>query len=193
MEDISTHIRGVNAALAKKWLLERFGEETFSKICEKISPEACQMLRDPDPNEWYVVSLTREVYEAIDQELGRANPLVLEEFGRFEVEQSVKGFLRYLARFLTVQQLFNRAKAFWKSFNRGGGIDTGPVIEEGDRKKSTVFIRGSRIGSSGCRVLEGYIEHLIARTGVHDIKVAKKACVNKGDNVCSWEVSWKDK
>jgi predicted hydrocarbon binding protein len=193
MEDISTHIRGVNAVLAKKWLLECFGEETYKTICDRISPDARQMLQDPDPNEWYEVSLTKEVYDAMDRELGRENPLALEEFGRFEVEQSVKGFLRYLARFLTVQQLFNRAKAFWKSFNRGGGIDTGPVIEEADRKKSTVFIRGSKIGSAGCKVLDGYIEHLIAQTGVQDIKVEKKACVNKGDKVCSWEVSWKDK
>ncbi|NLI97397.1 hypothetical protein GX441_01910 [bacterium] len=191
MEDISTHIRGVNAVLIRKWLSERFGQDTLDKICSKISPQACAMLREPDPNEWYPVSLTKEAYEAIDLELGATYPEALHDFGNYEVEQSVKGFLSFLAKFLTVQQLFKRAKAFWKSFNRGGGIETDPVVEEAGRKKSTVYILGSRIGQAGCKVLEGYIELLIAQTGVHDVKVVKKKCVNKGDTVCSWEVSWK--
>ncbi|MBN2378736.1 hypothetical protein JXM67_02905 [candidate division WOR-3 bacterium] len=190
MEEISTYIRGVNSVLLKKWLSERFGEETLNEICAVISPEAGEMLRNPDPNEWYPVSLTKEAYEAIDRKLTPKYPQALQDFGRFEVEQSVKGFLRYLARFLTVQQLFKRAKAFWKSYNRGGFIETDPVIEEEGRKKSKVFIHGSRIGPAGCKVLSGFIELLVAQTGVHDIKVEKKTCIHKGDKVCSWEVSW---
>jgi predicted hydrocarbon binding protein len=192
MEDISTHMRGVNSILLRKWLLQRFGEETLDKINAKISPEACKMLKNPVPNEWYPSSLTKEIYEIIDDELSPEYPDALRDFGRFSAEQSIRGFLRFLTRFLTVPQLFKRAQAFWKSYNKGGSIETGAVTEEGGRKRSTVIIRGSGVGAPGCKVLEGFIEVLMAQTGAHNIEVEKKTCIHKGDKVCSWEVSWED-
>jgi hypothetical protein len=190
MEDVTTHMRGVNAALIKKWLLQRFGEETLAQISAKISPEARKMLETPVPNEWYPAPLTREIYKVLDEELSPQHPDALFDYGRFSAEQSISGFLRYLTRFVTVQQLIRRAQAFWKSYNKGGSIEAGAVTEENGRKKSVVTIRGSGVGASGCKVLQGYLEVLIAKTGVRDLKVEKKTCIYKGDEACSWEVSW---
>ncbi len=194
MEDVTTHMRGVNAVFLKKWLLERFGEETLNQVSAKISPQAREMLENPVSDKWYSTSLTKEIYKIIDGELSPKHPDALSDFGRFSADRSIRGFLRYLTRFLTVQQLFKRAQAFWKSYNKGGGIETGPMIDENGREKTTVFIRGSSgVGSPGCKVLGGYIEVLIAQTGVRDIAVEKKTCTHRGDKVCSWEVSWKHK
>lgn len=191
MEDITTHMRGTNAVFLKKWLSDRYGEETLAQILAVIGPLAREMLESPDPNKWYATSLTKEVYEVLDNKLSPENPDALVDFGRFSAELSIKGFLRYLTRLLTVQQLFKRAKAFWKSYNRGGSIETDTITEEAGRKKTTVYVRGtSDIGPPGCKVLQGYIEVLISRTGVHDIVVDKKSCIHKGDKTCSWEVSW---
>ncbi|NLI97398.1 hypothetical protein GX441_01915 [bacterium] len=191
MNDTMGFMRGTNSIFLKKWLVEKYGQETFEQISAKISPKAREMLESADPNKWYETSLTKEIYDAIDKKLHSSNPDALIDFGRFSAEMSVKGFLRYLTRLLTVQQLFKRAEAFWKSYNKGGGIRTDEITEENGRKKTTVYVSGtSGIGAQGCKVLEGYIEVLISRTGVHDIVVKKKTCVNKGDKDCSWDVSW---
>ncbi|MBN2378735.1 hypothetical protein JXM67_02900 [candidate division WOR-3 bacterium] len=191
MEDVTTHMRGMNSVFLKKWISERYGEDTLNQISAKVSSLAREMLESPNPNKWYATSLTKEIYEVLDRKLSPNNPDALVDFGRFSAELSIKGFLRYLTRLLTVQQLFKRAKAFWKSYNKGGSIETDPITEEEGRKKTTVYVRGtSGVGPQGCKVLEGYIEVLISRTGVNDIVIEKKTCIHKGDKTCSWRVSW---
>ncbi len=194
MEDATTHMRGVNAVFLKKWLLESFGEETLNQISDKIDPEARDLLLNPVSDKWYASSLTQEIYKVIDKQLGPKHPDALIDFGKFSAERSIRGFLRYLTRFLTVQQLFKRAGAFWKTYNKGGGIRSDEITENEGREQTTVYVSGtSGIGAPGCKVLEGYLGVLVSQAGVHDIVVKKKTCVHKGNDVCSWEVSWKSK
>jgi hypothetical protein len=192
VEDVTTHMKGINAALIRKWLLQRFGEEALNKICTKISPEACDMLQNAVSNEWYPVALTADIYQAIDEELSHEYPDVLADYGRFSADQSVKGFLRYLTRLLTVQQLIKRAQAFWKNYNKGGSIEASAVTEENGRKKTTVTIRGLGTGDSGRKVLDGFLEVLISQTGVRNVKVEKNPCIPEAEKLWCWEVSWEE-
>ncbi|MBN2378742.1 hypothetical protein JXM67_02935 [candidate division WOR-3 bacterium] len=185
-------MRGINAVLIRKWLLQRFGEETFDKISSKISLEARNMLKNTVSNEWYPIALTTEIYKVIDDELSPEYPDVMKEYGRFSAEQSVKGFLRYLTRLLTVQQLTKRAQAFWKNYNKGGSIEAGAVTEENGRKKAIVTIRGLSTGDSGRKVLDGFLEVLISQTGVRNIEVKNKSGIPPRNKVLHWVVSWEE-
>jgi predicted hydrocarbon binding protein len=190
LEDV-TFERGINAFLLKNWLMERFGMDGLRNVMGKISTGARAMLEDPVLNKWYPVSEVREVFETIHNLYAEDNPGILVEYGRFAAERSLKGFLRYLARLLTIEQLTKRMGAFWKQYHQGGFISAGKVEEKGDSRTITVTVSGYSMGISGCRVITGYLEGLIPMANVRDVEVKEKTCIHRGDRTCSWEVRWK--
>lgn len=164
--------------------------EGLRNVMGKIGDRSRTMLEDPVLNEWYPVSLVKEVFETIHDLYDPNCPGILVEYGRFAAERSLKGFLRYLTRLLTIEQLTKRMAAFWKQYHQGGSINAGKVEKEGDLKIITVTVKGFNLGLPGCQVITGYLEGLIPMTKVTDVKVEEKTCVYRGDHACSWKVSW---
>ncbi|MBD3284699.1 hypothetical protein GF359_00005 [candidate division WOR-3 bacterium] len=135
----------------------------------------------------------REIYHAVDKAFGGKDPGLFYELGRHGVEVSIKGFLRFLARnLMSVEQLLKRTNAFWKNYHRGGEIQTSRVSKKGNRRILNVTIKGFNIARHACIELSGYIECLTRKAGAKDVKVAEKACIHKGDDVCSWIISWEE-
>ncbi len=157
----------------------------------RIGAESKAMLEDPVLNRWYPVSQVREVFDSIYNLYEKDHPGILIEYGRFAAERSLKGFLRYLARLLTIEQLTKRMGAFWKQYHQGGSISAGKVEEEGNSRTITVMVSGYDLGIPGCQVITGYLEGLIPMANVKDVKVTEKTCIHRGDRACSWEASWK--
>jgi predicted hydrocarbon binding protein len=186
-----THDRGVNAVLMKSWLLERFGAEGLAKVGEKLSPQAAEMLQKPVPGDWYPIQLVSEIYNAIFEEYDSSHPGILTDYGRFAADRSVKGFLRYLARLMTMESLIKRMSAFWKQYHKGGGISAGEFCEDGDLKTTLITVAGFKLGVPGCQAIKGYIEGLIPLAKVKDVEVVEKSCIYRGDGSCTWLASWR--
>lgn len=148
------------------------------------------MLSEPVPADWYPVHLMKEVYQAVDDEFTSDDPDSLIKMGRFVAEASIKGFLRYLARLLTVEQLIKRVGRFWKHYHKGGSIEAEEYKDEQGRKKGVVRIYGYPGGEAGCKAIQGYIEAILAIAGARELRVEKKTCIHKGDDYCSWDISW---
>jgi len=179
--------KGVNAFLIRLWLKENYGESGLANMIARLSQDSKEMLIAPVSSEWYPVVLLKETYSAMSDAYGTSK---LTEYGRFAAEHSLKGFLRYLTRFLSMQQLIKRMGAFWKQYHKGGGISAGEVYLNGDRKEVTVTVRARELGKAGCDVIQGYLEGLIPLTKVTDPRIQKQTCIHKGDEVCTWLVSW---
>jgi predicted hydrocarbon binding protein len=185
-----THERGINGVLIKNWLKERFGTQGLDAINHKLSPKASGMLQDPVMSDWYPAELVAEIFKAIEYEYKDRYPDILVEYGRYAADKSVKGFLRYLARLITIETLTKRMMAFWKQYHKGGSISAGEFAEAPGRKMTVVTVEGFEFGPPGCEVIQGYLEALIPFANVKDVKVKEKTCIYKGDLQCSWEVSW---
>jgi len=181
---------GVNLVLVSMWLKERSGEEGFNEIKNKLSPKTCEDIENPSPGEWYPVSCMREIFDAVAAEFCPRYPDALVDYGRFAAEKSVKGFLRYLTRFLSMNQLIKRMGAFWKQYHKGGSLTAGEVTEENGRRKVLVTVQSSELGTNACQVIHGYLHGVIPLTNVSNIKIEKLTCVHKGNDSCSWLVSW---
>jgi hypothetical protein len=190
MESKVTHDSGINAALIKKWIISRFGEETLTKITDELSPEARKMLEKPSANEWYPAHLLTEIYMVVHKHLGKGNPRILLEYGRFAAEESTSSLLRYLVRFISMDTAINRIRAFWKHYHKGGEIKATEMDDEAGRKKRLITISGYFPSEAGCQVQEGYFLYIAEKTGVSEARVEKKTCVYHGNDSCSWELSW---
>ncbi|NLI97399.1 hypothetical protein GX441_01920 [bacterium] len=190
MESEVTHDSGINAALMKKWIITRFGEGKLESILSELSAEAGTMLEKPSPNEWYPAHLLTEIYLVAHKQLGKDNPRILLEYGRFAAEESTSSLLRYLVRFISMDTAINRMRAFWKHYHKGGEIKAKEMDEIAGRKRRLISISGYFPGEPGCQVQEGYFLYIAEKTGVSKPRVEKKTCVYHGDSCCSWEVSW---
>ncbi|MBN2378741.1 hypothetical protein JXM67_02930 [candidate division WOR-3 bacterium] len=187
-----THERGVNATLVKLYIRDRFGEEGVKKVSARLNPDSREMFFNVVSNKWFPVELMNEIYEALDREFGKENPDLYRDYGRFEVDRSIKGFLKFLVRnLMSVEQLLKRTQAFWKNYHKGGVLETSSIWEDKGLKHVTVSIEKFNLYPKVCSELEGFMEGLVLRTGASNVSIEEKSCIHKGDKNCSWEVSWK--
>ena len=148
------------------------------------------MLASPVGSNWYPVELTREVYNAISDVLGKKNPRVLADYGYYSAERSITGVLRFLMKLVDTNKMVKRMGAFWRFYHKGGKTSAGELIQESGRKKRIISYYGYDAGRFGCLVFEGYARALTEKAGGKNVNIAKKNCIYKGDDCCSWLVSW---
>ncbi|MBN2378737.1 hypothetical protein JXM67_02910 [candidate division WOR-3 bacterium] len=189
MEDVVTHEKGVEAVLIKSWL-EQYYSSDMEEIIDKLSPDARDMITSPAANQWYPLELMKEVYTVIYEVTKEKDPKAIVDYGRFSAERSASGLLRFLMKFIDMNKLIERMKAFWKHYHKGGKITASELVEEAGRKKRIVAYHGYDAGQAACLAPLGYLKAIAERAGAKNVKVLEKTCIHKGDKVCSWEVSW---
>ncbi len=190
MEDTVTHDKGVEVFQIRDWLKQRASPEEMERIQEKLSPAAREMFSSPVVSEWYPVELIGELYTAIYDVFKDKDPRALVDYGRFSAEQSSSGLLKFLMKFIDMDTVIKRMKAFWKHYHKGGKITASDLAEEAGRKKRIIYFHGYDAGEAACLSPEGYLTVIAQRSGAKNVTVAKMGCIHKGDGVCSWEVSW---
>ncbi len=190
MEDIVTHDKGVEVFQIKTWLEQRSSPLEVEKVYQRLGPEARDMFASPAANQWYPVELIRELYTAIFDVFKDKDPRMLVDYGRFSAEQSSSGLLKFLMRFIDMDTVIKRMKTFWKHYHQGGKITASELVEEEGRKKRIISFHGYDAGEAACLSPEGFLTVIAQRSGAKNVVVTKKACIHKGDDCCSWEVSW---
>lgn len=184
--------KGTTAALTRKWLIERFGEEAPLKITSQLSPETREMFETPAPNQWYSQMLLRELYEKIDAAFGNGDPNFFREYGRYDAARTTSGPLRYLLRLASGVQVLKRAQSFWKHYFKGSILEIKDLSEDEGHVNVKLIARNFNEGVPGCRILEGYFEVVFTKTGVKNLEIKEESCVYKGDEYCSWNISWQE-
>jgi hypothetical protein len=192
MKDSQPHDRGIILHDVRLWLRERFGEDAITRVIARLSQKAKAAFSEPVVHKWYPVELTKEVYEAIDAEFSAQYPDTLASLGKSIAQRGVKSFLKYLVRLVSVKTIIGRGGSIWQRYHNSGSIKATILEEEGVNKRGIVTITDYNAGPVWCKLMNGYIETLVASTGARNIAVEKKNCIHKGDKVCSWQVNWEE-
>ena len=190
MKDVATHDRGVTPVFVKSWLEERHQRSDIEKIHKKLSPEAYNMITSPVGSTWYPLELIREIFNAIFDVLGEKDPRVLADYGYYAAERSITVFLRFLMKLIDTDKMVKRIGAFWKFYHNGGKMTAGELIQKSGHKERIISCYGYDAGEPFCLVFEGYARALTERAGGKNVLITKKNCIYKGDDCCSWLVSW---
>ncbi|MBD3286480.1 hypothetical protein GF359_07955 [candidate division WOR-3 bacterium] len=185
--------RGVTPVLVKLWVKDRFGQEGVEKVTARLEGDALDMFENPVSNNWYPVTYLKQIYSAISDEFGKDKPSLFTDYGRFDAENSTKGALRFLMRLVSGKNLIKRVRTFWKHYVKGASLDITDIKKKDGHTEITLVMEGYDAGPPGCRAIEGYIQTLLPKAGVHDVKITEKTCIHKGDDICSWLVSWDEK
>lgn len=192
MPDKDAFEKGSTAVLTRKWLVELFGEQAVPKVLQLLSPEARNMFENPVPSQWYSQDLLRELFETIDGLFGKGDPNFFRAYGRYDADRATSGPLRYLLRIASGIQVLKRAQSFWKHYFKGSILEIENLKQEKGATAVTIIARNFNEGLPGCRILEGYFEVVFTKAGVRNLAVKEKTCSFKGDDFCSWELSWQE-
>jgi hypothetical protein len=190
MDSSKVRDRGIMPRYVRLWLLERFGEEGITRVLARLAPEAAEMFSHPVPHEWYPVSLMKELLGAVDAEFSTAHPDALRSLGSFVADHSVRGFLKYLARLVSMQKALARVGLIWRRYHDGGSVETSILKKDDARVEGILTIKDYDAGPVWCKLMDAYLETFAASTGAKNVKVEKKDCIHKGDADCSWHISW---
>jgi len=184
--------RGIFPRYSKLWLLEQFGQDGFDKIKDKVSAQTKKMLDKPVPHDWYPAELSRELYEAIEEEFSSRYPNAMFDLGSFIAKRSMAGFLKYLVRMASVEQVINRLERIWLRYHDSGSARGDIIGKEDERFYGILSIKDYNAGPKWCKLMDGYIKTFLTQTGVRRVKAEKKECIHKGDDICSWIISWEE-
>jgi len=190
MDSSEVKDRGVLPRYVRLWIVYRFGEKGLARVLDRLGPQTKAMLTKPVPHEWYPVSLTKELYRAVDVEFSTAHPDALHSLGSFIADHSVRGFLKYLARLVSMQKVLARVGLIWRRYHDGGSVETSILKKDDARVEGILTIKDYDAGQVWCKLMDAYLETFAASTGAKNVKVEKKDCIHTGDDVCSWHISW---
>lgn len=192
MRSLANHDRGILAYDVAFWIAERFGPEGAARVMENLTPETRAMFTNPVPNAWYPVELMAELYSVLDETFTPQDPEALISLGRFMAHHGVRGFIKFLVSLISVKPIIWRISSLWRYYHEGGSVEVPILIDDGKHHEGILAVKDYDAGGAWCKILEGYIEVLVASTGATNVKVKKTSCIHSGDKICSWLVNWED-
>jgi hypothetical protein len=184
--------RGIFPRYTRLWLRERLGQEGLDRVMNKISPQARAMLEKPVPQNWYPTEYMTEIYEAIEAEPESGKKGLLSDLGAFMAKRSMSGFLKYMVRLASVEQVINRLERIWLRYHDRGSAEGSILGKKGERYHGILSIMEYNAGPLWCKLMEGFAKTFLTQTGVRKVETVKKTCIHKGDDYCSWEISWEE-
>lgn len=184
--------RGIHARYTLMWVKERFGADGVDRVAKRLPPKTSQMFLKPVPHEWYEAAMMGELFEAIRLEFTPVLPEALMDLGRFIARHSINGFLQFFVRVISVKTTIARSNAIWRRYHDSGSVETSMLEDDSNAKKGLFIVKDYKTNPAWCVVHQGYIEGFLPYTNARNVSVTKQSCVHKGDEHCSWLVTWEE-
>lgn len=94
--------------------------------------------------------------------------------------------MKGLMSFLTPAALIKRSSTFWKRVHSSGEV----TIKERDKTSLEITLSDWKTHRISCEIFESWTKRLFNLTGKTVTGMIKTRCALKGDNACSWEVTF---
>jgi hypothetical protein len=190
MERLPNRDRGIIPYDIRMWIIEQYGEGSFEAMLERLSPRAKAMLSNPFSKEWYPSALMQEVYDIVDDIFTPQDPDALVSLGRFMANHGIRGIIKLFVSLISVKTIIWRIDTLWNYYHKGGSVEVPIVREEGRHREGLMIVKDYYAGKGWCRLMAGYVETVIMATGAKNVTCETQNCIEKGDEDCSWLVSW---
>jgi len=178
-------VKGVMFAARREFLMKDIGERTFYSIVSKLSPDTMRVAMHPVAGSWYDFAAIVEYDRAIWSSCHETYPYILDLIGAASAELGITrvfsqldeaelfAFLEKLAQFHEQYQSYGRLTAERTA--------TGARMHYHDYPcYSPVF----------CASGHGFLLEAIMRHGGRDAEVVETKCHCRGDEVCTYELTW---
>lgn len=158
--------------------------DVLEKLPDSVAPVYEQRILAAD---WYPYEAYAELLRVLDEKIGRGDLSLMPELGRFGAQRDIRGVLKIIATFSSVEKLIARGDWFWNRY-----CDTGDsVVLESDSGRAVMALKDfPGIAIQHCHLLTGWLEGLSSAVGGKAVRVVKTRCVHRGDPWCQWDARW---
>jgi len=181
-------IKGAAFMVRMSTIKERFGEDSLQAVLKGMEPEYKEVLGRVLASSWYDEAVFEDFNKAIFKALSAKNLRIMEQIGELAAESSLKGVYRSSLKAGDVPHTLSRASVLWKAFH-----DTGELSVEVDPERNHAAVRVAGYGLphiGNCQNLVGWIRRMIELAGGKNVRMRKRKCVCKGDDVCEMFADW---
>ncbi len=189
-------VRGLLYGAVYGWFMETYGPQRTKDFTKSLSPwlkKRITTLEDnkihpSEMNDWYPCEEVYPIYEHLVEYLEpeMVEKEVIDAVVDFMFKQSISGFMKGLLSFLTPATLIRRSSTFWRRVHSSGEV----AIKERDKKNLEITLFDWKAHRISCEIFESWTRRLFTLTGRTVMSMTKTRCALRGDEACSWEVTF---
>jgi hypothetical protein len=179
-------VKGVMFGGRKQFLTDTVGEEGYYAILAKLPPAALTAARTPLASSWYdfasLVQFDRAIYEALRAKY----PNVLALMGAASAELGIGRVYKSLDS-TKLEDFLDSQTLFHSQFQKFGRVR----FEKTDRGGRMIYSNYPVYSPIFCASAVGFFLEAILRHGGEQPGVTETTCQTRGDDTCTYELTWR--
>jgi hypothetical protein len=183
------HVKGSAIASRALWVSLHHGDEGLKRLIAEVKPATREALERPiDKARWYGFDVFVDLNESIDRVFGSGDLALVKTLGRFGAEANLKTIYRLFYMVGTVKWVLDRAARLWDLHYDSGRF---LIIRRPGNELEARIVRFATPHRTHCLSVAGWAERSVELSGGKDVKMIETACRARGDDDCSFEVTWR--
>ena len=171
------------------WVRLHHGDEGVKEVARRVgaATRAALDCGAVDKAAWYPFDVFVDLNEAIDQVFGAGDLALVRTLGRFGAEANLRTILRLFYMVGTVKWVLDRAARLWDLHYDSGKL---LIVRKPGNEVEMRIVRFATPHRAHCLSVAGWAERSVELSGGKDVKMIETACRARGDDDCSFDVSW---
>ena len=166
---------------------ERFGEAGWQKVLASLSEEDGTALKSVTNVAWYDFDLGARLDKAIVSALAGGDRHVFEEMGRASARENLTGVHATFLQPRDPQKFMAKAPLIYNFYYDKGRRTWEPT---GPTSGIMTTFGSETFSAADCATVVGWHREALAMVGAKNVQIVEEACRARGDEVCSYKVSW---
>jgi hypothetical protein len=182
-------VKGSGFEYTKKYIVDRYGRETFDRILSQMPAEAARAVDHSIPSSWYPVQYAGDLANGIKRVLGGSQKHPIFEISKEGAKATFSLIYKMFFRLGSPGFILDRVTSVWKNMSTAGELS---VVERGDkfvvvRLKNFPYKNPDYCGER----LRGWFHATLELSGCDMVKSVHTRCTSNGSDCCEWRFEWK--
>jgi hypothetical protein len=171
------------------WVDLNHGEKGIERLKEAVKPETRAALEAPILKaRWYPFDVFVDLNESIDRVFGKGDLSIVRTLARFGADANLTTIYRLFYMVGTVKWIIDRAARLWDLHYDSGKL---LVVRHPGNEVEMRIVRFEVPHRVHCLSVQGWAERSIELSGGRDVRLVEQACRARGEDDCSFRVTWR--
>ncbi len=179
--------KGISFVNVKAFTIQRFGQEGYDAVLERLTPADREVLPSVVTIGWYSLALYARLINALEEAHGYGDMALVVQLGRFEAERDLTLIHRVFLRIMNPAIVVEKTGEYWRRFH-----DTGEwkLTRESPTRLSGTLEGWGCVDEALCRELVGYLTRLMELVGAKNVLIEHPRCRARQQDECFFKARW---
>uniref|UniRef100_A0A7C4Y446 DUF2378 family protein n=1 Tax=candidate division WOR-3 bacterium TaxID=2052148 RepID=A0A7C4Y446_UNCW3 len=160
-------VKGTGIIPVREYIKEKFGDETLKKILNRMPKEYQEYFENLFDVQWYPLEILSTLYTLITEEIGKGDPKVCWEVGRYTAEYGLNKIYKFFLRLGSIKLFVNKGHAMYSTYYKGSELK----ILKYEENYIEIQIIGIKTSDSHLYSIGGWMEKAGELVGAKNVKV----------------------